>query len=461
MLTSSNPELLLKLDRNGPASLSQQLQMQLRNAIRRGSLRAGVQLPSTRSLAEDLSVSRPVVVDAYDQLAAEGYLRTQPGARPIVADVAGLARSPRQKPSEQEAPIHHDLRPAIPDLSMFPRKAWLKALKRTIEEMPAVAFGYDGRHGTLELRKVLADYLGRVRGVIADVERIVVTSGFAEARALACSALKSAGAVRLGVEDPSYSAWHSVDQAGLLRIPVAVDGEGLIVDQLDGLGVQAVFVTPAHQFPTGVVLGKNRRRRLIDWLGTNDAFAFEDDYDAEYRYDQSPIGALQGLAPERVIYAGTVSKTLAPCLRLGWLLVPASLIDAVKAEQLRWNEGSPRIDQNALAAFIKAGDYDRHLRSMRRIYRARRDVLMQAIGEYLPEAEPKGIAAGLHVTLHLPRRVDEAKLCRTVAKRGVAIEGMTKYRLSRAGPPALLLGYGRATEASLLSAVRILAEAIG
>jgi GntR family transcriptional regulator/MocR family aminotransferase len=460
-LTSSSLDLLLRLERGGPESLGRQLQLQLRDAIRRGSLRGGVQLPSTRALAGDLGISRPIVLDAYDQLAAEGYLHTRPGARPVVADIAAPAQSPARDRTGDAAAIRHDLRPMVPDLAMFPRKAWLKALRRTIQAMPAADFGYDGRHGTDDLRRVLADYLGRVRGVIADPDRIVVTSGFAEARALACAALKSVGVGRLGVEDPSYRTWQAVDQAGLRRVPVPVDGDGLRVDRLQALGAEAVFVTPAHQFPTGVVLAKDRRRRLIDWLRRNEAYAFEDDYDAEYRYDQNPVGALQGLAPDRVLYAGTVSKTLAPALRLGWLVVPADLVAVVEAAQLSWNEGSPRIDQNALAAFIEAGDYDRHLRAMRRIYRARRDLLMRAIARHLPEAAPRGIAAGLHVTLHLPKGADEAALCRRAARRGVAIDGMAKYRLSPGGPPALLLGYGRASESSLRAAVRILAEAMG
>jgi len=393
-------------------------------------------------------------------LAAEGYLHTRQGARPVVADVAGHAAAAKEERRESP-PIHHDLRPAIPDLTMFPRKTWLKALRRAIGQMPAPAFGYDGRHGTHELRRVLADYLGRVRGAIADADRIVITSGFAEARALTALVLRARGVRRLGVEDPSYSAWQSVDQAGLCRVLIPVDDEGLTVDRLDALDVQAVFVTPAHQFPTGVVLGKARRSKLVDWLRANDAFAFEDDYDAEFRYDQQPVGALQGLSPERVIYAGTVSKTLAPGLRLGWLLVPGELVEAVQAEQLRWNEGSPRIDQNALATFIETGDYDRHLRSMRRIYRMRRDVLMGAIREFLPIATPAGIAAGLHVTLQLPNCIDEVKVCEAVARRGVAIEGIGKYRLSGKGAPALLLGYGSASEASLRAAVRIIGDVIG
>lgn len=459
--SSAGAELLVHLDRSSSESLSRQIQQALRRAIQHGALRAGTRLPSTRVLAADLAISRPVVVDAYDQLAAEGYLHTRPGARPVVAEVARPPEATTKKPPARETRILHDLRPAMPSLSMFPRRTWLRMLRQAMSEMPASAFGYDGRHGTHELRHALADYLGRVRGVTTEPQRIIVTSGFAEARALACAAFVSLGVRRLGVEDPSYSNWESVDRSGLVRVPVAVDTDGMAVGTLDARKVHAVMVTPAHQFPIGVVLGKARRRQLVEWLEARDALAFEDDYDAEFRYDQQPIGALQGLAPERVLYAGTVSKTLAPALRLGWLVVPGRIVDAVKAEQQRWNEGCPRIDQNALAAFIASGEYDRHLRLMRRVYRTRRDALMEAIGEFLPQTQPRGIAAGLHVTLCLPETVDEVAVCEAVARRGVAIEPIGKYRLSGKGPPTLLLGYGSASERSLREAVRIIATAMG
>ncbi|NLR99853.1 PLP-dependent aminotransferase family protein [Rhizobium sp. P38BS-XIX] len=460
-MTSLSFDLLLKLDRASPLSLGRQIQAQLRDAIRAGSLHPGVVLPSTRTLATDLGISRPVVLEAYDQLAAEGYLLTRPGARPVVAYVAAPSSPPgTAHVATQTSPIRYDLRSSTPDLSMFPRKGWLKALRHAIETMPAPAFGYDGRHGTSALRSTLAEYLGRVRGVITSAERIIVTSGFAEARALACAVLKSAGVDRLGVEDPSYSAWQTVDQAGLARIAIAVDEDGIVVDELERSAVQAVFVTPAHQFPTGVVLTKDRRRALVDWLHGRGAYAFEDDYDAEFRYDQNPVGALQGLAPDRIFYAGTVSKTLAPALRLGWLVVPAEHLEAAMSEQLRWNEGSPRIDQNALAAFIDSGDYDRHLRMMRRTYRARRDLLTQLIAEHLPHVTVNGIAAGLHATLSLPEGIDEAEICAAAGRRGVAIEGLKKYRLSIAGPPGLLLGYGGVSESDLRVAIRIIAESI-
>ena len=460
-MASFSRELLLHLNRRSDESFGSQLKRQLREGIRAGSLRKGLRLPSTRALADQLGISRPVVVDVYEQLAAEGYLQTRQGARTTVAEVGTVGRGRDIAPPRREAAIRYDLRPAIPDLALFPRKSWLKSMRVALGQMPNESLGYEGRYGTEWLRRVLAEYLGRVRGVVAEPDQIIVTSGFAEARALVCAALRTRGVSRLAVEDPSYSNWQSVDQAGLTRIPVPVDSDGIDVDRLEASGAQAVFVTPAHQFPTGVVLGKERRRKLIAWLRQrSNRFAIEDDYDAEFRYDHAPLGALQGLVRDKVLYAGTVSKTLAPGLRLGWLVVPRDLIDCVQLEQGRWSEGCPRIDQNTLASFIESGGYDQQLRRMRRIYRRRREVLIEALARRLPEAEVTGIAAGLHATVRLPAGIDEDRLCAAMARHGVAADVMHKYRIASKGPPTLLLGYGRASESALRTGVRILAQAV-
>ena len=460
-MASFRGELLLHLNRRSDESFGSQLKRQLRERIRAGSLRGGLRLPSTRALADQLGISRPVVVDVYEQLAAEGYLQTRQGARTSVAEVGTVGRGRDIAPPRREAAIRYDLRPAIPDLALFPRKSWLKSMRVALGQMPNEALGYEGRYGTEWLRGVLAEYLGRVRGVVAEPDQIVVTSGFAEARALVCAALRTRGVSRLAVEDPSYSNWQSVDQAGLTRIPVPVDSDGVDVDRLESSAAQAVFVTPAHQFPTGVVLGKERRRKLVAWLRQRpNRFAIEDDYDAEFRYDHAPTGALQGLVRDKVLYAGTVSKTLAPGLRLGWLVVPRDLVDSVQLEQRRWSEGCPRIDQNTLANFIESGGYDQQLRRMRRIYRRRREVLIEALGRRLPEAYVTGIAAGLHATVQLPAGIDEDGICAAIARRGVAADMMHKYRIASKGLPTLLLGYGRASESALRTGVRILAQAV-
>jgi len=463
LLTSLTPDILIALDRDAPESLGSQLRRRLLEAIRSGALRAGVRLPSTRALAAQLGISRPLVVDAYAQLVAEGYLSVRPGARPVVLAYGGGAAAADTPEVTASEPIRFDLRPAMPDVAMFPRKAWMQAVRLVLNTLPANALGYGDLRGSPALRDALADYLGRVRGVIADPSRIFVTSGFAEGRALTCAAFHARGVRRLAVEDPSYSDWTSVDKAGLARLPVPVDADGMQVGKLPGSGAEAVFVTPSHQFPIGGVLSAGRRQHLVQWLRDQDALALEDDYDAEFRYDQAPVGALQGLAPDRIVYAGTASKTLAPALRLGWLVVPPDLIGPMTAELRRWSEGPPRIDQDALAELMVSGAYDRHLRRMRRFYRDRRNLLLSRLREVLPGLEVEGAAAGLHLTLRLPREIDvagETALLARLRGRGLSTEGLARYSATAIGPRRLFLGYGRISESGIEQSVRLLGEAL-
>ena len=322
-------------------------------------------------------------------------------------------------------------------------------------------FGYGGRHGAAVLRRALADYLGRVRGVVADPAQILVTSGFEQGRVLAYRALAATGARRIAVEEPSYTEWQPLLLAGLELVPIKVDAEGMRVEELENAGADAVLLTPAHQFPTGVVLSGERRVSLLSFLRRRDAIAIEDDYDAEYRYDRAPVGALQGLDPEHVIYAGTASKTLAPALRMGWLVVPQRLLEAVRTEQRLADYGCPRIEQHTLAAFIESGEFDRHLRRMRTLYRSRRDALVKALAVELPEAEVSGIAAGLHATVRLPGRHDEQAIRDAAARRGVALEFLSEHYVGpQDGPATLLLGYARHPESALRAGVRALAAAV-
>ena len=452
----------MSVDRGLAESLGTQLRRRLLEQIRTGALRPGVRLPSTRALAMQLGISRPLVVDTYAQLAAEGYLSLRRGTRPVVAGEVGAPRGGGEAPTEAD-PIRFDLRPAMPDVSMFPRALWLRSLRNVLASLPASELGYGDLRGSPVLRRALADYLGRVRGAIVDPACVFVTSGFAEGRALACAALRAKGVRDLAVEDPSYSDWVSVDKAGLRRMPVQVDADGLDVSRLAGLAAEAVFVTPAHQFPIGGVLSAARRRELVRWLRDRDAFALEDDYDAEFRYDQAAVGALQGLAPDRVIYAGTASKTLAPALRLGWLVVPPELVDTMTGELRRWSEGPPRIDQDALAEMIESGVYDRHLRKMRRFYRDRRDRLLSCLASALPGLATEGAAAGLHVTLRLPEWIDadgEARIVAHLRRHGVATEGLGRYSRTCAGPRRLFIGYGRIADSAIEPSIRILADAL-
>lgn len=459
-MTSKPIELLVTVARGDRRRFGVQIEDQIRHAIRAGRLGSGSALPSTRDLARQLGVSRPIVVQAYAQLAAEGYVVVRQGTRPHVSESVGRVeqRSPiRHRPSP---PPRYDFRPSTPDLSAFPRGAWLKAARQALAKLPHDNLGYSEPHGSGALRVALAEYLGRVRGIVTDPDRIVITSGYAQGRVLVCRALRALGIRTIAVEDPSYRDWDAVTQAGLERVPVPVDESGMRTDVLERTAAQAVLVTPAHQFPTGVVLSGERRAELLIWLRDREAIAFEDDYDAEYRYDRPPVGALHAMEPERVVYAGTASKALAPGLRMGWLVLPQSLLAPVQAQQRMADFGCPRIEQHTLAEFIKNGSLDLHLRRTRGRYRERRKALVEALAAELPEAKVHGIAAGIHAAVQLLPEDDEAMILREAAPRGIAFETMAECCVQSRHPATLLLGYAHSSTATIWNGVRELAAAV-
>ena len=451
------PELLLRLERDG-VPLRAQLEDQLRDSVQSGRLGPGVPLPSSRALARELGVSRGVVVEAYAQLAAEGYLVSRQGAPTRVSEAAspGSAPAPAHR---DERPPRYDFRPGRPDVGLFPRSAWLASLRRALRTAPDSRLDYGDPRGAPELRAALASYLGRVRGVACSPDRVIVTSGMAQGMALFARALLASGARRVAMEDPcSRPGREQLATNGLTVVPVPVDSDGLVVERLDD-STDAAMVTPAHQFPLGVVLAPSRRAELVDWAARTGAIVLEDDYDAEYRYDRQPVGAVQGLAPEQVAYAGSVSKTLAPGLRLGWLVAPEPLAAGVTQAKAADDLGTPVVEQLALADFLERGELDRHLRRTRAIYRARRDAFVAALGRWLPECEPTGVAAGLHLVVELPSGLDEDTVLATAWARGLGLYGMSEHRIEP-GPPALLLGYGRIAEPAIEPAVRALADSL-
>lgn len=473
--TSQPLELLLSVSRDGPGRLGAQIEDQLRGAIRQGTIKAGTRVASTRDLARQLGVSRRVVVDAYAQLAAEGYLSLRQGAQPRVSPAPGRGDTPpRSGAAVGEAgaarvgaggstpPPRFDLRPGAPDVSSFPRAAWLRSLREALAVMTDGDLGYGDPRGVEALRSTLADYLGRVRGVVADPARVVVTSGYSQGQGVVCRALAAHGVRRIAFEDPSHCEQRRIAvHAGLEVVPVAVDEDGIRVDELARAGVGAVALTPAHQHPTGAVLSGERRTALLAWLRASGAVAIEDDYDAEYRYDRAAVGALQGLAPDQIVYAGSVSKTLAPALRLGWLVVPPRLLDTVTDEKDLADCGTARIDQHAFAHFLARGELDRHLRRMRASYRRRRDLLVEALAEALPEATVHGIAAGLHATVQLPDGHDELAILDQARRRRIDLTTMREFWAEPgSGPPTLLVGYGQIAEHAVPTAIHELAEAV-
>ena len=460
--TSQPIELLVSVTRDRSETLGAQIEDQFRRAIREGALKAGARVPSTRDLARQLGVSRRVAVDAYSQLAAEGYLELRQGARPRVSEAAAIAGATEAEELPPVRPPRFDFRPSVPDVSTFPRSAWLRSLREALATITDVDLGYGDPLGVDVLRSALADYLGRVRGVVADPARVLVTCGYWQGLGLVCRALAARGAKRIALEDPSNPEDRVIAAgAGLEPVPIGVDAEGLRVDELERAQADAVVLTPAHQHPTGVVLSGERRTDLLAWLRERDAVAIEDDYDAEYRYDRAAVGALQGLEPDRIVYAGTASKTLAPALRMGWLVVPHGLREAVGVEKVLADHGTARVEQFALADFLTRGELDRHLRRMRIRYRARRDALVEALAESLPEASVRGVAAGLHATVQLPDGHDEHAIGEEAGRRRLALATMSEYRIGdRAGPPTLILGYAQTPEPSIPAGVRELAEAV-
>lgn len=458
-MTSRRTELLIGLDRTSPTTLRAQIEQQIRDAMRSGALKPGLALPSSRELARQLDVSRPLVSEAYEQLAAEGYIATRPGAVPVVAPLAPAApkASPDLSATPATVPIRYDFRIGAPDLSLFPKSLWLKATGKALAAMQSDDFGYHDRHGALPLRIALADYLGRVRGVVATPDQVVVTSGFEQGRGLVAKALRRIGITQIAIENPGYADRASLTAAGLQLAHVPVDAEGAVIDTIIAWGLRATMLTPSHQYPTGALLSGERRQLLLAWLRGQQGFAVEDDYDAEFRYDRKPVAALQGLAPDRVVYAGTASKTLAPGLRLGWLVVPPSLLDIVQEEQRLLDYGVSRIEQHALALFLASGDYDRHLRRMRLLYSKRRAALVSALAQFIPEARITGISAGLHASVALPIRYDEPALAKLAAQRGIALGFMTRHFVDDTPrQTTLLMGYAKLSEISIHAGIRAL-----
>jgi GntR family transcriptional regulator/MocR family aminotransferase len=460
--TSQPIELLLSVSREVPRTLGSQIEDQLRCAIRDGNLRAGARVPSTRDLARQLGVSRRIAVDAYAQLAAEGYLCLRQGARPRVSDAGEVVSARLAEPASVVPRARFDLRASGPDVSMFPRTAWLHSLREALATMTDDDLTYGAHCGVEPLRSALAEYLGRVRGVVADPACVVVTCGYAQGLALVCHALAAAGAKRIALEDPTWPEQGRIaGRAGLEPVAVPVDDDGIRVDELERADVDAVILTPAHQHPTGVVLSGERRTQLLAWLRDHDAIAIEDDYDAEYRYDRAAVGALQGRDPDRVVYAGSVSKTLTPALRIGWLVVPPHLLEAVGDEKQLADHGNGRIEQHAMADFLMRGELDRHLRRMRPRYRGRRDALVDALAVALPEADVCGIAAGLHASIRLPDSDDEQACVAEARRRGIELEGMGRYRINAgADPPTLIVGYSQLPEPAIRAGVEALAAAV-
>jgi GntR family transcriptional regulator / MocR family aminotransferase len=469
------PELLLRLDRDGDQPLRSQLETGLRDAIRDGRLQPGERLPSSREFARELGVSRGLVQECYGQLLSEGYLDSHVGSATKVAaraypaatrgGLGGASGAPKPRTVAPAPRLIADFRSGVPDLASFPRGDWVWAMREACQSVATAELDYGDPRGSAALREVLAAYLRRVRAAAATGEDLVVCTGFAQGLNLVLQVLGQLGVGRVAFEDPGYgddetsTSVRSAVLAGAPAVRVPVDDLGVDVAALAASGARAVVVTPAHQSPTGVVLAAARRHALVEWASRHDGYIVEDDYDSEFRYDREPVGVLQGIAPDRVFTLGTVSKSLAPSIRLGWVLAPPALAAAVAEEKLLSDRGTSGLDQLALAALIRSGRYDRHLRKMRGVYARRRTALIEALERHAPGVRLTGLAAGFHAVAHLPDGADEDAVVAQALRRSVGLYGMAPFRAARVpAPPQLVLGFGLTGERAIEAGIAAVAD---
>jgi GntR family transcriptional regulator / MocR family aminotransferase len=452
---STGPLLALELDRRQPLGL--QIEQQVRALIRGGGLPVGRQLPATRALAVDLGVSRGVVVAAYAQLAAEGYLALRRGIAPTVAATAHEAAE--DCPAEDDVPIaaaRFNLRPDLPDFALFSRPQWLTATRTSLHQAANNDLAYGEPFGAVALRRRLAPFLARTRGVLASTARTGIFAGSTHALLTIASVLRESGATRIAVEDPGHR-WRTrvLRASGLELVPVPVDAQGLRVELLPD-DVAAVIVSPDHQFPLGVALSAERRRALLDWAVAGDRLVLEHDYDGHFRYDRPAAGTLQALAPEHVAYIGTLSPLLVPTLRLGWAVLPARLVEPAALHVFANAVATPRLPQFALAEFIERGYLDRHLRRARAAYKRRRRLAVATLERRLPGASISGAPVGLYLAVTLPEGADEEALLGEARRRGIAVDGVGEHALGPQ-PPGLAVGFAALAEPTLRRALGELA----
>jgi GntR family transcriptional regulator / MocR family aminotransferase len=453
-LDSSVP---LDLGPDGSGPLYERLARALREAIRCSRLPAGSLLPPSRILAADLGCSRWVVTEAYAQLATAGYVEARTGSGTRVRVPGTTPARPRdQPPASARATGRIDMAPGLPDLRAFPAARWAAAVRSAAATLSIADLGYPDPAGHQALREVLAEYLTRARGAQADPGHLTICASATDGIGRICRALRRAGCQAVAVEDPG---WHRAREvagaAGLAIRPIPVDDHGMRADLPGDVG--AVIVTPAHQFPAGVVLSAQRRAALLDWARRTGGLIIEDDYDAEYRYDRRPVTAVQGAGPSHVALLGSVSKILSPALRIGWVVSPPAWTPALREPPAA---APPVLDQLAFAAFLRSGSYDRHLRAGRKRYRARRDNLVAALTASIPEATVSGAAAGLHLLLGLGTEADSEAVRSHALERGVRVANLDRYRCSGQPWRGLVLGYGNLADHQVDEGVALLATAI-
>ena len=469
----------LTLDKQSPLSLNRQIGSQIRALILRGDLPAGHLLPSTRHLGKELGVARSTVLEAYDQLLAEGYLESRSGSGPRVAQgirpqpqltgdsAAMLPMASRIKGCDPPELVN--FQSGIPALELFPAGEWGKLYRQCCENLPASALRYCSPAGVDELREAIAGWLLRMRGLRADPGQIMITTGATQGLRLVARLLNRPKALAL-VEDPVHRGLVEViTRAGYEVKGIAADAQGMDADQVHNLSEACasrcsfIYVTPSHQYPTGGILSAPRRQTLVNFARARDCMLVEDDYDGEFRFEGTPISAMRELAPERVIYIGSFSKILAPALRIGFAVVPAALIPFWIEEKQFTDVHTDALTQRALASFISSGTLERHIWKMCKLYKRKRQYLLQCLRERFGGCfAASGQAAGLHMVAEFPGIMFNETVLSSMRAHGVRAVPVEHHSLCRDGSHAhkLILGYAHLSEQAMERGVAALHAAL-
>lgn len=484
----------ISLDERSTVPVYRRIYDGIRNSILNGEFKAGLRLPASRVMAEELGVSRMTVMSAYEQLFAEGYLEGRPGSGTYVAsrlpeEFLHLRSIPKagDPPDlstrkiklsaygdhlrERSSSIHRhhgstDFAPfqhGLTAIDQFPFELWSKIIQRHYKYRNRETLGYGDPGGLRVLREAIADHLRSARGVICEPEQVLVTNGTQQALNLISRILLGSGD-NVWMEDPGYmGAKDILGSSGAKIVPVPVDQNGIDIERApERNGVRLAYVTPSHQFPMGGTMSLNRRLKLLEWARDNEAWIVEDDYDSEFRFAGKPLASLQGLDRDRrVIYVGTFGKTIYPSLRLGCAVVPPDLAEIFTSARALTDLHSPLIDQSVLAEFIAEGHFTRHIRRMRKLYAERQQILIEEIEKHLPGLiEVKKADSGMHLVGRLPKGIDDKAVSVKLKERGVLAAPLSGYFINPPESGGLLLGYTAFDRRQIRAGVKVLRTAL-
>ncbi len=440
------------------AGLRKALGIQLRAAITDGRLPAGTRLPPYRSLAADLGVARATVSSVYTELIAEGWLVAKQGSGTRVAHGPSLLTESALRRTQLPSPPH-DFTLGVPTAALFPRTDWIAATRVAMTAAPNAAFGAPDPQGARVLREELARYLARVRGVRTTADNIILTTSVHTVMKTLSQFVFGETAAVEGLNLPIHRM--AIEAAGTATVPLPVDADGAAIDALSVLAdpVSAVVLTPSHQFPTGVALSPTRRAQVVEWALRTGSYVVEDDYDGELRYDREPVGALQALAPDRVIYTGSVSKTLSPAVRVAWIVLPDDLVDQVLEPKGIREPDASIVDQLTLAQMIASGAYDRHVRRSRQFYRKRRDLLVDRLNQ--AGVDVAGVSAGLHAVADCPVEIEDSVIARAWAA-GCGVYGLSVFEHPRhiKTRGGIVIGFSAPSDSTFAADVEMLTRTI-